>query len=103
MEQCRPFFETGRIASSFSRATEMNRRMSKSAESHSASASSVTVTDDTLTVELRDGRAISAPLACYPRLLHGTAEERARWRLVGQGDGLHWPDLDEDISVKNHP
>lgn len=81
----------------------MNRRMSKSAESHSASASSVTVTDDTLTVELRDGRAISAPLACYPRLLHGTAEERARWRLVGQGDGLHWPDLDEDISVKNHP
>jgi len=71
------------------------------AESRSASASSVIVTDDTLTVELRDGRAISAPLAWYPRLLHGTAEERGRWRLVGQGDGLHWPDLDEDISVKN--
>lgn len=71
------------------------------AESRSACASSVIVTDDTLTVELRDGRAISAPLAWYPRLLHGTAEERGRWRLVGQGEGLHWPDLDEDISVKN--
>lgn len=71
------------------------------AESRSARASSVTVTDDTLMVELCDGRAISVPLAWYPRLLHGTAEERGRWRLIGQGDGLHWPDLDEDIRVKN--
>jgi hypothetical protein len=61
----------------------------------------VAVTDDTITVELSDGRTISAPLAWYPRLHHGTPEERGRWRLIGQGSGLHWPDLDEDISVEN--
>jgi len=61
----------------------------------------VSVTDDTLTVELSDGRSISAPLAWYPRLLHGTVEERRRWRLIGQGLGIHWPDLDEDVSVEN--
>ena len=71
------------------------------AESRSASASSVTVADDTLAVELSDGRTISVPLAWYPRLLHGSAEERGRWRLIGQGHGIHWTDLDEDISVKN--
>jgi hypothetical protein len=61
----------------------------------------VTVSDDALTVELSDGRTISAPLAWFPRLLHGSAEERSHWRLIGQGTGLHWPDLDEDISVNN--
>jgi len=61
----------------------------------------VSVTDDTLTVELSDGRSISAPLAWYPRLLHGTVEERRRWRLTGRGVGIHWPDLDEDVSVEN--
>ena len=61
----------------------------------------MSVTDDTLTLELSDGRTISAPLAWYPRLLHGTVEERSRWRLIGQGRGIHWPDLDEDISVEN--
>jgi hypothetical protein len=71
------------------------------ADARSASASSVTVTDDTLTVELTDGRTISVPLAWYPRLLHGSAAERGRWRLIGQGHGLHWPELDEDISVQN--
>jgi Protein of unknown function (DUF2442) len=70
-------------------------------ESRSATAIQVVVTDDTLTVELSDGRSISAPLAWYPRLLHGTSEERGRWRLIGQGRGIHWPDLDEDISVAN--
>ena len=67
----------------------------------SAFALSVTVADDTLTVELSDGRSISVPLAWYPRLLHGSAEERGHWRLIGQGDGLHWPDFDEDVRVKN--
>jgi hypothetical protein len=67
----------------------------------SASATEVSVTNDTLTFELADGRSISAPLAWYPRLLHGTVEERSRWRLIGQGRGVHWPDLDEDISVEN--
>ncbi len=61
----------------------------------------VEVTDDTLSVELSDGRTIAAPIAWYPRLVHGTPEERRRWRLIGQGHGIHWPDLDEDISVKN--
>jgi hypothetical protein len=71
------------------------------AEVRSVAATQVSVTDDTLTVELSDGRSISAPLAWYPRLLRGTVEERSRWRLIGQGRGIHWPDLDEDISVEN--
>jgi hypothetical protein len=52
-------------------------------------------------VELSDGRTISVPIAWYPRLLHGTPEERRHWRFVGQGHGVHWPHLDEDISVEN--
>ena len=71
------------------------------AESRSATATSVSVTDDTLMVELSDGRTLLVPLAWYPRLLHGTTQERGRYRLIGQGHGLHWEDLDEDISVKN--
>ncbi len=66
-----------------------------------ARAQDVTVTEDTLTVELSDGRSISVPLAWFPRLVHGTPEERAKWRLIGQGTGIHWPALDEDISVEN--
>src|SRR5258708_3091067 len=54
-----------------------------------------------LTVELDDGRSISAPIAWYPRLQYGTARERNFWKLVGWGGGIHWPDLDEDISVEN--
>ena len=61
----------------------------------------VRATGDTLTVELNDGRTISAPLAWYPRLLHATPEERENWRLIGKGQGIHWNDLDEDISVEN--
>ena len=60
----------------------------------------VIVTDDAIQFELSDGRTVSAPLAWYPRLAHGTPAERARWRLVGRGEGVHWPDLDEDISIK---
>jgi hypothetical protein len=59
----------------------------------------VTVTKDALAVDLADGRTVIAPLAWYPRFLHGTSEERRRWRLIGRGEGIHWPDLDEDISV----
>ena len=68
-------------------------------EIRQARAQHVTVTDDTLTVDLADGRTISVPLVWYPRLLQGTSEERNHWRLMGQGVGIHWPDLDEDISV----
>lgn len=58
-------------------------------------------TDEALTVELSDGRALSVPLTWYPRLLHATPEERSHWRLIGKGQGIHWDDLDEDISVEN--
>jgi hypothetical protein len=64
-------------------------------------ASSVTATDEALAVELVDGRTLTVPLAWYPRLLHGTAAERSHWRLIGRGEGIHWPDLDEDISVES--
>jgi hypothetical protein len=57
------------------------------------------VTRDALTVDLVDGRTVIAPLTWYPRLLHGSPKERARWRLIGKGVGIHWPELDEDISV----
>ena len=66
-----------------------------------ASIQNVTITEETLTVELSDGRLISVPLAWYPRLVHGTREERGNWRLFGAGEGIHWPELDEDISVEN--
>jgi hypothetical protein len=62
-------------------------------------AETVTITGDTITVELSDGRSISEPLAWYPRLLHGTLEERTNWRLIGGGSDIHWPALNEDISV----
>jgi len=58
------------------------------------------VTEDTLSAELRDGRTISVPLGWFPRLLHAKQRERANWRLIGRGQGIHWPDLDEDISAK---
>jgi hypothetical protein len=63
-------------------------------------ARSVTVTGDTLRVDLSDGRTISVPLGWYPRLMHATAEERRKWRLIAQGRGIHWESIDEDISVE---
>src|SRR5687767_3200522 len=74
---------------------------SSTVESRIVTARDVQATDDTLSVELSDGRMISVPLAWYPRLLQGTAQERSRWRLIAKGHGIHWPDLDEDISVEN--
>ena len=64
-------------------------------------AESVTITDDTMSVELNDGRTISVPLAWFPRLLHATEQERTNWKLIGGGHGIHWEDIDEDISVEN--
>lgn len=61
----------------------------------------VIVSGEALTVDLDDGRTITAPLAWFPRLVHGSADERNRWRLIGSGIGIHWPELDEDISVEN--
>lgn len=70
-------------------------------EAEVPTAESLTITEDTLCVDLSDGRTISAPLAWFPRLAHGTAKERKNWRLIGKGSGIHWEELDEDISVEN--
>lgn len=74
---------------------------SSAVEAREALATRVAVSDDTLSVELADGRTIAAPLAWYPRLAHATPAERGSWRLIGGGLGIHWPALDEDISVAN--
>ena len=68
-----------------------------------ALAESAYVTDEALVVELADGRVLSAPLAWYPRLLHGTSEERANHRLMGRGEGIHWPALDERYQRRSSP
>ena len=65
-----------------------------------ARAERVTVTADALIVGLLDGRTITVPVAWYPRLAQGTETERAHWRFIGEGEGIHWPGLDEDISVE---
>jgi len=64
-----------------------------------ARARTVRVTDEALTINLEDGRSISAPLDWYPRLRHGSPAERSKWELIGEGEGIHWPRLDEDISI----
>ena len=69
-------------------------------ETRELRAMEVRVNAESLVVDLSDGRTISVPLAWFPRLLHGAAGERANWRLIGVGEGIHWPDLDEDISVE---
>jgi Protein of unknown function (DUF2442) len=62
-------------------------------------ATHVELTDDELIVTLMDGRAVSAPLVWFPRLLNASAEQRQHWQLLGGGEGIHWPELDEDLSV----
>jgi Protein of unknown function (DUF2442) len=65
----------------------------------SASASNVRFDEDTMWIELADGRTLGVPLAWFPRLLHAAAEQRERYKISGGGEGLHWDELDEDISV----
>jgi hypothetical protein len=74
---------------------------SSTVDKNQALASEVAIDDETLSVELSDGRLIAAPLAWYPRLVNATAKERKSWRPIGGGSGIHWPELDEDISVAN--
>lgn len=74
---------------------------SSTADVEHALAVHVEVTEDTLSVELADGRTIAAPISWYPRLENATPVERQDWRLIGGGRGIHWPLLDEDISVAN--
>lgn len=73
---------------------------SSSLATETAEAKHVRVTGDTLVVELRDGRTVSVPVKWYPRLAEGRPAERRNWELIGPGTGIHWPDLDEDISVE---
>ena len=62
--------------------------------------SDVRFTDDAISVDLFDGRTITVPLAWYPRLLNATPEQRDNWKIAGAGDGIHWPDIDEDLSTQ---
>jgi hypothetical protein len=73
---------------------------SSTVDNQVVTAVNVRADDDVLTVELSDGRVLLVPVAWYPRLSHGTVKERNNWRLIGAGRGIHWPDLDEDISVE---
>ena len=63
-------------------------------------AENITITEDTLSVDLSDGRTISVPLAWYPRLTYASLSEQNNWRLIGKGYGIHWEDIDEDISIE---
>ena len=74
--------------------------MPSSTETSTPLAQDVRVADDVLTVILLDGRTVTVPLSWYPRLANGSPEERLNWHLLGGGHGIHWPDLDEDISVE---
>ncbi len=69
-------------------------------ETEVPSVEDVEVTEDTLTLDLSDGRTISVPLEWFPRLLNATSREKNNWRLIGKGHGIHWEDIDEDISVE---
>ncbi len=66
-----------------------------------ALAMTVAINGDSLSIELSDGRVIAVPVAWFPRLARGTTTEQNHWRLIGKGEGIHWPDLDEDISVES--
>ncbi len=71
------------------------------AEKQKIRAKKISITDRSLTVNLEDGRTIIVPLEWYPRLLHGSENERNNWCLTGNGEGIHWPELNEDINVEN--
>jgi hypothetical protein len=75
--------------------------MSTSTDELHAQASDVIISKEEVTVHLVDGRTIIVPLVWFPRLLHGKPRERKNWQLIGKGEGIHWPELDEDINVRN--
>lgn len=74
--------------------------MSTSALNPGLRVKDVRITEDELIVSIADGRTISVPLVWYPRLLHATVEQRARWELAGASHGIHWPEIDEDLSTE---
>lgn len=75
--------------------------MSTLISASSPTAVEVRVTGDTLSVTLADGRGVSVPISWYPRLSHALPQHREIWEFIGRGHGIHWPELDEDISVEN--
>jgi Protein of unknown function (DUF2442) len=75
-------------------------RSSAQAEGADIRVRDVTVSEDELTVALMDGRTITVPLAWFPRLAEATPEQRAHWKVAGAGYGIHWPELDEDLSTE---
>lgn len=74
--------------------------MSFSASAADQRVQDVQLPEDTLTVNLRDGRSISVPLVWYPRLLNATPSQRQNWQIAGGGFGIHWPEIDEDLSTE---
>ncbi len=74
--------------------------MSSSAPEIDPRAKEIQCSDDQLSVLLADGRNISVPLAWFPRLLHATPAQRANFEILGEGQGIHWPDVDEDVSIE---
>jgi hypothetical protein len=74
---------------------------SSTVDTSSSTAVQIHVVEDQLVCQLADGRTISAPISWYPRLLHGSTDERNNWQLIGGGSGVRWPALDEDISIEN--
>ncbi|QTA81103.1 DUF2442 [Desulfonema limicola] len=68
-------------------------------KTQNAIAVNINISDDTLSIDLDDGRTVSVPLAWFPRLVYSTPQELKNWRLTGKGQGIYWPDPDEDISV----
>lgn len=73
--------------------------MSSSAPKTDPRIQDVEIGEDSLTVDLADGRRLAVPLTWFPRLLHATEEQRQNWQLLGDGEGIHWPEIDEDLSV----
>jgi hypothetical protein len=74
--------------------------MNISASNLAARAQHVSIADDELIVCLVDGRRVTIPIAWFPKLLHATAEQRSKFELLGDGEGIHWPDIDEDLSIE---
>ncbi len=79
----------------------MSTLVSKTPARITADAVDVEVTDDEIIVGLADGRRVSAPLEWYPRLLAASPAQRVNWRLIGRGVGIHWEEIDEDVSVRS--
>ncbi|MFV1980116.1 MAG: DUF2442 domain-containing protein [Rhodothermia bacterium] len=96
----RRFFESQKWWKSTVKKSQRHGMSTLAIELEIPDAIDVNVSEDTLRVEFSGGRTISVPLDWYPRLTHATEKERSNWRIIGRGQGIHWEDIDEDISVE---